>query len=438
MVKLEKIDESKVALEIEVEAQTVEEALDTAYKKVVKKVSLPGFRKGKVPRPILESRFGSEVLFEDALEILVPDAYDKAVKKTGINPIDQPEIDLVQLEKGKPFIFKALVEVKPEATLGEYKGVEVTREVKEITEADVAAKLEQLRKQHVKLHVVEDAVAQGDMTVIDFTGFKDGEPFEGGHGEGYSLEIGSGSFIPGFEEQLIGLKTGEEKEISVTFPEEYHAEELAGKPVTFKVKLQEVKRKELPELSDDFAAEVSDFATLAELKEDALNKLKEAEENRVKTELETSVIESVAANSDVAVPNVMVEREIDRMTGEMEQFLRMQGLTLDKFIALTGKTMDDLRDDKREEAKSRVKANLVLDAIIQKEGFAATDEEVDEKIQKFAESYGQEVEKVKEYFNVQGQSDVLRQEIRYRKAIDFLVAEANITTVTAPASEKAE
>jgi trigger factor len=438
MVKLEKIDESKVTLEIEVETQAVEVALDTAYKKVVKKVSLPGFRKGKVPRPILESRFGLEVLFEDAYEILVPDAYEKAVKEAGITPIANPEIYLVQLEKGKPLIFKAQVEVKPEATLGEYRGVEVTKEVKEITEADAAAKLEQLRKQHVKLHVVEDAVAEGDMTVIDFTGFKDGEPFEGGHGEGYSLEIGSGSFIHGFEEQLIGMKTGDEKEISVTFPEDYHAEELAGKPVTFKVKLQEVKRKEYPELNDDFAAEVSDFDTLAELKEDTLNKLKEAEENLVKSELETSVIEAVAANSEVALPLVLVEREIDRMTGEMEHFLRMQGLTMEKFIALIGKSMDDLREDKREEAKSRVKANLVLDAIIQKEGFAATDVELDEKIQKFAESYRQEVEKVKEYFNAQGQSDVLRQEIRYRKAIDFLVAEANVTTVTVPVSEKDE
>ncbi len=438
MVKLEKIDESKIALEIEVDIQTVETALDAAYKSVVKKVSLPGFRKGKVPRSILESRFGSEVLFEDALEILVPDAYEKAVTETGINPIDRPEIDLVQMEKGKPLIFKAEVEVKPEAKLGEYKGTEVTKETREITGADVDAELEKLRGQHVKLHVVDDAVAEGDMTVIDFTGFKDGEPFEGGHGEGYSLEIGSKTFIPGFEEQLIGMKLGDEKEIAVTFPEDYHAEDLAGKPVTFKVKLQEIKRKELPELNDDFASEVSDFDTLAELKADTLNKLKETEEKRARIELENSVVEAVAAKSEVALPNVLVEKEIDRMTGEMEQFLRMQGLTLEKFVALTGKSMDELREDKREEAKSRVKANLVLDTIIQKEGFAATDEEVDEKINEFAKSYGQEVDKIKEYFNAQGQSDVLRQEICYRKAIDFLVAEANVTTVAASAAEKTE
>ena len=439
MVKVEKIDGSKVALEIEVEESVVADALNQAYRKVVKQVSLPGFRKGKVPRPILESRFGPEVLYEEALEIMVPDAYDKAVDEAEIEPIDRPEIDLVQMEKGKPFIFKATVEVKPEVSLGEYRGVEVTREMKEITEEDVAKKLDELKFQHVKMHVVEEgAVENGDMAVIDFTGYKDGEPFEGGSAEGHSLEVGSGSFIPGFEEQVVGMKAGEEKEVAVTFPEDYHSEDLAGKPVTFTVKVQEIKRKEYPELDDEFAAEVSEFNTLAELKEDNLNKLKEAEENKAKTEVEEQVVQAVAANSEAPVPTPMVERELDRMTGEMEQFLRMQGLTMEKFFSMTGKSMEDLREEKREEAGQRVKANLVLDAIIEKEGFIATDEEVEERIKKFAESYDQPVEKIKEYFEAQGQSDVLRQEIKFRKAVDFLVAEAKITDVTASDAKQEE
>lgn len=439
MVKVEKIDGSKVALEIEVEETVVAEALNQAYKKVVKQVNLPGFRKGKVPRPILESRFGPEILYEEALEVLVPDAYDKAVDEAGIEAIDRPEIDLVQMEKGKPLIFKATVEVKPEVTLGEYRGVEVTRELKEITEEDVEKKLDELKYQHVKMHVVEDgAVESGDMAVIDFAGYHDGELFDGGSAEGHSLEVGSGSFIPGFEEQVVGMKAGEEKDIAVTFPEDYHSEELAGKPVTFKVTVQEIKRKEYPELSDDFAAEVSEFNTLAELKEDNLNKLKEAEENRAKTEVEEQVVQAVAANSEVPVPAPMVEREIDRMTGEMEQFLRMQGLTMEKFFSLTGKSMDDLREEKREEAGQRVKANLVLDAIIEKEGFIATDEEVEERIVKFAESYDQPVETIKEYFEAQGQSGVLRQEIKFRKAVDFLMAEAKITDVVASEAKQEE
>jgi trigger factor len=441
MIKWERIEQNKVEMEIEVDVPVVDQALDQAYRKVVKTVNLPGFRKGKVPRRVLESRFGVEVLYEEALEVLVPDAYQSAVEETGIEPIDQPKIDLVQMEKGKPFIFKAVVEVKPEVTLGEYKGVEVTREVKEITEADVEEKLEGLRKQHVKLNVVEEGpVENGDMVVIDFAGYMDGEPFEGGKAEGYSLEIGSGSFIPGFEEQLIGLKSGDEKDVEVSFPADYHAEELAGKAVVFKVKLHEIKRKELPELNDAFAAEVSDFSTLAELKEDMENKLKEQEEARVKAELESRVVEAVAERCEAFVPDIMVEREIDRMTGDMDHFLRMQGLSMEKFMELTGKTTEDLRAEKRDEAAVRVKANLVLDAIAQKEGIEALNEEVEERIEKFAKGYNQDVDKVKEYFAAQGQGDVIREEIKMRKVIDLLVAEAAVTTVerTEAESQQAE
>lgn len=437
MVKLEKIDGSKVELEIEVEEEKLADALNKAYKKVVKNVSLHGFRKGKVPRPILESRFGPEILYEDALEILVPDAYDKAVKETGIEPLDTPQIDLIQMEKGKPVIFKALVEVKPEVKLGEYRGVAATKELREVTEADVEKRLSQLQEQHATLHVVEDGtLSKGDLAIIDFTGYTDGEPFDGGTAEGYSLEVGSGTFIGGFEEQLVGMKPGEEKDVEVTFPEDYQEESLAGKPAVFKVKLNEIKRKKLPELNDDFAREISEFDTLTELKTDILNKLKEQEEQRAKTLLENKIVEQVAAAAEVELPNVLVEREIDRQLNEMEHYLRMQGLTLDKFLEVAQKSLSDLREQYRDEAEQRVKANLVLDAIIEKEGIVATDEEIEERIKKFADNYGQDVQTIKDYFAAQGQLDVIHQEICFRKVIDFLLAEAQITTETASAQNQ--
>jgi trigger factor len=431
MVKWEKIDQNKVEMEIEVEEPVVAQALDRAYKKVVKNVSLPGFRKGKVPRSILERKFGAGILYEDALEELVQEAYKGAVEETGIEPIEQPQIDLVQMETGKPFIFKAVVEVKPEVILGAYRGVEVEQQTVEITDKQVEERLSQLQMQHVKLHVVDNGVLeQGDMAVIDFTGFMDGEPFAGGSAENHSLEIGSGSFIPGFEEQLTGLRPGEEKEIEVAFPGDYHARELAGKPAVFKVVLKEIKRREYPELNDDFAKEVSEFNTMTELSEDVANNLKKREENRAKAELEDKVVELVAATSEVYIPGPMVERELDRMMGDMEQYLRMQGLSMEKFLELTGRRPENLRAERRDEAARRVKANLVLDAIIEKEGIEALDEEVDERIARFAESYKQEPEKIRDYFVAHGQLNVIREEIKMRKVIDLLVAEARITKVT--------
>ena len=439
MVKLEKIDGSKVVLEIEVPEEKVAEALEKAYRKVVKTVSLPGFRKGKVPRPILESRFGVEILYEDALEYLVPDAYDSAVKETGITTLDKPEIDLVQFEKGKTLIFKATVEVTPEVPLGEYRGIAVTKQLRDITETDLENRLQQLQRQHATLETVEEGtVENGDIVVMDFTGYLDGERFEGRAAEGYSIGIGSGQLIPGFEEQMIGMKRGEEKELEVTFPDDYHQEALAGKPAVFKVIVNEIKRRNLPELDDAFAQEVSEFDTLAELKEDIMNKLKQQEEDRAQTALENEVVEKVAAaTADFSLPQVLVEREIDRQLAEMEQFLRMQGLTLEKYLELTNKELAEMREEQRAEAEKRVKANLVLDAIITKEGITAADEELDERINKFAESYGQNAETIRNYFAAQGQLDVIRQEIQFRKAIDFLVAEAQVTTETAPAQTEA-
>lgn len=436
MVKWERIDGNKVVMEIEVPEPAVEQELDKAYRKVVKQVAIPGFRKGKVPRAILEKRFGVEVLFEEAIDVLVPEAYQKAVEEAGIEPIDRPDVDLVQMEKGKPLIFKATVAVLPEIKLGEYRGVEVELEVNEIDDSNVDASLEELRRQNVKLNSLEEGEVQNsDVVVIDFTGYVDGEPFEGGQSEGYSLEIGSGTFIPGFEDGLIGVALGEEKELNLVFPEDYRVEKLAGKDATFKVKVREIKRKEYPELNDDFAKEVSEFDTLAELREDIANKLKKQEEDRQRIELENKAIEAVIALSEVEAPEPLVEREIDRLLDEMEQYMRMQGLTLHKLLELTNRKMEDLRAERKEEAEKRVKGNLVLDAIVKKEGFTVSDEEIDERIRKFAESYKQDFDKVKEYFVTQGQVKVLEEEIRIRKAIDLLADEAVVTRKPAAPAE---
>ncbi len=431
MVKWEKIGNSKASLEIEVNPEQVEEALGQAYRKVVKKAVVPGFRKGKVPRSVLEAKFGPEVLYEEALEIIIPQAYEEALAETELEPIDQPKYDLVQMEKGKPLLFKAEVDIKPEVKLPEYKGVKAEKRVKSIDEGDVDGYLERTQKQHARLVTVEDgdyAAVKGDLVVIDFKGFVGGEPFEGGEAEGYSLELGSKSFIPGFEEQLEGKKKDEDVKVSVTFPEEYQEESLAGKEADFQVKIQEIKRKELPPLDDDFAQEVSEFKTLAEFREDISRKLTENEESRATRELEDQVVQKISQDAEVEIPLVLVERELDRMMGDMERFLRMQGLTLEQYLKMTEKSLKDLRNDNREEGEKRVKANLTLDAIIKKEGITAEEAEIEEKVKKFAREYDQDPQKVKEMFASQGRIGIIEDEVKFRKAIDFLVAQAEVET----------
>ncbi len=442
MVKWEKIDSNKVSMEIEVNQEIVNEGLKKAYLKVVKKVSVPGFRKGKVPRSVLEAKFGPEVLYEEALEILIPKAYDDAVKEEELNPINQPQFDLVQMEKGKPLIFKAVVEVKPEVILPEYKGVKIEKKVKEVTEAEVDRYLENLQKQHARLVAVEDenvSAEKGDMVVMDFKGYVDGELFPGGEAEGHSLELGSNSFIPGFEDQLVGVKNGEEREVKVTFPEDYREESLAGKEALFEIIVKEIKRKETPELNDDFAQEVSDFDTLEEFKVETKNKLKESEESRALKEMEDQLIQKISKDVEVEVPKVLVEREQDRIVSEMEHFLRMQGMTMEQYTQLTQKTAADMREENKEEAEKRVKANLTLDAIIEKEGITAEEDEVNDRVKKFAEGYNQDPEKVKEMFATQGRLGVIEDEVKFRKAIDFVVKEAEVETVPLePEEEKGE
>lgn len=428
MVKWDKIENNKVKMEIELPENEVDTALDKAYHKVVKKVNLPGFRKGKIPRKVLEGRFGPEVLYQDALELLVPKAYGDALESEKLEPIDEPNIEVVQMEKGKPLLFTAVVEVKPEVTLGEYLGVKVEIEVGEIGDEQVEEYLERTKQQHARLIDIEDSEVQNeDLVTIDFCGYIDGTPFEGGEAQDYSLEIGSNTFIPGFEEQLIGLKTGEEKEVKATFPEDYRKEDLAGKEALFKVTVKQIKRKQLPELNDDFAREVSDFDTFEEYKKDVLRRLNDETERKAKMDLENAVIEAVSQNSQVDIPEVLVERQLDRIIADMEQFLRFQGLNLDRYMEFTDKKIEDLRQENHEEAVKRVKANLVMDAIIKKEGIEVEDNEIDEKVSEYAKTYNDDPERIKEVFTKQGRLKMMEEEIRFRKAVDLLVEKADVT-----------
>ena len=392
----EKTENNQGVLTVEVDGETVEKALNQAFRKVVKRVTVPGFRKGKVPRAIFERRFGVEVLYEDALDILLPDAYASAVKETGIEPVDRPEIEIEQMEKGKPLIFKATVTVKPEVKLGEYKGLEVPKKDFEVKPEDVDAELEAMRKRQGQLEAVEDGtVEKGDRVIIDFEGTIDGKPFEGGKADGFSLEVGSGRMIPGFEDQLIGMKPGEEKTITVTFPEDYHVKELSGKEASFRIKLHEIKRLRLPELDDEFAQDVSDFDTLEELKKDIENKLKERAKREEEEYRRNQLVEMAAANAEIDLPPVMVEREIDHMLEHFEQHLRFQGMNLEMYKQFSGKDDKALREEFREEAEKKVRANLVLEAIAKEENLEVTDEEIDEELEKLAEQLNQSKDEVR-------------------------------------------
>ncbi|HLS10152.1 trigger factor [Lentibacillus sp.] len=418
--KWEKQEGNQGVLTFEVSAEEFDKALDQAFKKVVKDVQIPGFRKGKVPRKIFESRFGVESLYQDAVDIVLPDAYTKAVEETEIEPIEQPEVDIEQIEKGKDLIFKATVNVKPEVTLGEYKGLEVEEQTVEVTDEDVEHEIEHQREHHAELIVKEEGnVEEGDTVVMDFEGFIDGEAFEGGKGEDYSLEIGSGQFIPGFEEELIGKTAGEETEINVTFPEDYHAEHLAGKDAVFTVKIHDIKTKELPELDDEFAKDVDEeVETLDELKEKTKENLQNQREQEAENEQRETLIEKASDNAEVDIPDAMVETELDRMLQEFEQRLQMQGMTLDMYYQFSGQDKDDLKEQMREDAGKRVKTNLTLEAIYYAENLEVTDEDVEEELNNMASMYGTDAEQLKQMLG--GNTDALKEELKGKKAIDFL------------------
>ncbi|WP_078413952.1 trigger factor [Priestia abyssalis] len=416
--KWEKQEANQGVLTVEVEAAQFNEALDKAFQKVVKQVNVPGFRKGKMPRAMFEKRFGVESLYQDALDIILPEAYSKAVEETGIEPVDRPEIDIEKIEQGENVIFTAKVTVKPEVKLGDYKGLEVEKMDTTVTEEDVEAELKTLQERHAELVVKEGKIEQGDMAVIDFEGFVDGEAFEGGKGENYSLEIGSGTFIPGFEDQLVGLEAGAEKDVEVTFPEEYHAEELAGKAAVFKTKIHEVKSKELPALDDEFAKDADEeVETLDALKAKIQERLQTQKTNESEGALRDTLVEKAADNAEVEIPEAMFNTESDRMMQEFEQRLQMQGLNLDLYYQFSGQDEKALRDQMRPDAEKRVKINLTLEAIAKAENLEVSDEEAEAELAKMAEMYNIPAENIKGMVSVDG----LKEDLKIRKAIDFLV-----------------
>ncbi|MCM2989123.1 trigger factor [Bacillus safensis] len=419
-VKWEKQEGNEGVLTVEVDAETFNKALDDAFKKVVKQVSIPGFRKGKVPRGLFEQRFGVESLYQDALDILLPVEYPKAIDEAGIEPVDRPEIDVEKIEKGESLIFTAKVTVKPEVKLGEYKGLNVEKDDTAVTDEDVQEELKGMQNRQAELVVKEEgAIENGDTVVLDFEGFVDGEAFEGGKAENYSLEVGSGSFIPGFEEQLVGLEAGAEKDVEVTFPEEYHAEDLAGKPAVFKVKIHEIKAKELPALDDEFAKDVDEeVETLAELTEKTKKRLEEAKENEAEGKLREELVAKASENAEVDIPQAMVDTELDRMMKEFEQRLQMQGMNLELYFQFSGQDEDALKEQMKEDAAKRVKSNLTLEAIAAAENLQVSDEEVEEELSKMAEAYNMPIENIKQAI---GSTEAMKEDLKVRKAIDFLV-----------------
>ncbi|ASJ52813.1 trigger factor [Brevibacillus formosus] len=424
----EKVENNQGVLTVEVDATQVDAALDQAFKKVVQKVQVPGFRKGKVPRKMFESRFGVESLYQDALDILLPTAYGQAVREAGIEPVDRPEVDVTQMEQGKNLIFKATVTVKPEVKLGDYKGLSIEEKDFSVTEESVDAELKRMQERHAELVAVEAGAAQtGDIAVIDFEGFQDGVAFEGGKAEDYSLELGSGTFIAGFEEQLIGLNIGEEKEITVTFPEEYHSPNLAGKEAVFQVKLNSLKRKNMPVLDDEFAKDVSEFDTLEELKADTKKKLEEKTEQEKDQYVREQLVLKAAENAEIDLPAVMVEHELDQMVNEFGQRLQYQGMTLELYYQFSGMDESQLRDQLRADATSRVRTSLTLEAIGKAENIEATEEDVTAELEKLAGVYGRPADELRKIFSAQDGMAALYRDVQTRKTVDLLVAENKVT-----------
>ncbi|MDP4163049.1 MAG: trigger factor [Bacillota bacterium] len=418
--KWEKLEGNRGVLTVEVSAEKVTEGLNEAFKKVVKQINVPGFRKGKMPRGMFENRFGVESLYQDAIDFLLPEAYANAIDETGIEPIDRPEIDVEQMEKGKELIFKATVQVKPEVTLGDYKGLEVEEFDMTVSDEEVDNELKSLQERHAELVVKEEGGAEnGDTVIIDFEGFVDGVAFDGGKAENYSLELGSGSFIPGFEEQLVGTATGESKDVEVSFPEEYHAAELAGKPAVFKITLHEIKSKELPTLDDEFAKDADDeVESLDELKAKIKTRLEESKKHEAEHHVRDTVVEKAAANAQVEVPTVMVENEINRMMQEFEQRLQMQGMNLELYFQFSGQDEKALREQMKTEAEGRVLNNLTLEAIAKAENLEVSEDEVMAEVDKMAEMYNMTPANI---ISALSGLEGVRADLQLKKAVDFLI-----------------
>ncbi|MDD6844605.1 MAG: trigger factor [Clostridia bacterium] len=423
--KVEQLEEKNmVKLVIEATAEEFEAGLNNAYNKSKSKINVPGFRKGKAPRKIIEQLYGQEVFFEDAANAIIPDAYAKACIESELDIVSQPKISVTQLEKGKPFVFEAEVAVRPEVELGNYKGVEVSKVDTEATDADVEEEIKKVAEQNSRTITVEDrAVKDGDMTVIDFEGFVDGVAFEGGKGENYPLTIGSHSFIDNFEDQIIGMNIGDEKEINVTFPEDYHAEELKGKPATFKVSVKEIKEKQLPDIDDDFAQDVSDFDTLDEYKADLKKKIAERKEAEAKRQKETEAIEKIVADSKMDIPQAMIDTQVTRMAEDFAQRLQQQGLSLETYFKYTGLTAEKILDDMKPEAVKRIQNSLVLEAVAKAENIQVSDDEFNAELSKMAEMYKMEVDKIKEFMG-ESEEKQMRDDIAIQKAVDLIVSSA--------------
>ena len=430
--KWEKHEGNTGTLTIEVPAEQVNAGLDKAFKKVVKEINVPGFRKGKMPRQMFEQRFGTESLYQDALDFILPDAYANAVEEAGINPVDRPEIDIETMEKNKPLVFTAKVTVKPEVQLGEYKGLEVSQQDAEVTDEEIENQLKENQERFAELAVKEDeAIVEGDTAVINFEGFVDGEAFEGGQGEDYSLEIGSNSFIPGFEAQLIGAKTGEEKEVEVTFPEEYHAAELAGKAATFKVKINEVKSKELPELNDEFAKEIDpEVEGLDALRTKMKETLAAEKKANADAQLRDELVQKAAENATIDIPQAMVDSETDRMMSDFEQRLTQQGMNLELYFQFSGQDEAALREQMKTDAETRVRVSLVLEAIAAAENMEVSSDNINAELEKMSSQFNMDTEQIK---TALGGTEMLENDIRMQNTVEFLVENAKITTDVADA-----
>ena len=422
-VKVEKTEnKNEVKLTFNIEAEKFEEAMKKVYAKTAKYFNIPGFRKGKAPMQLVERQYGSAIFYEDAFNELVPDIYDEAIKENKIEAVSKPNIDIVQMEKGKELIFTATVETKPEVELGKYKGIEIKKIEYTTSDKDIEHELGHMAERNARLVTVEDRpVEKGDITTIDFTGSIDGVEFEGGKAENHELEIGSNTFIPGFEDQMIGMKIDEEKDIKVKFPEDYFSKDLAGKDAIFKVKLHEIKKKELPKMDDEFAKDVSEFDTLDELKNSIKEKLDTENTNKAKYETEEEAIKTVCDNTKIDIPNGMIEMEIDNMVRDMETRLSYQGLNLNQYLQIMGKTEEDIRKDFKDQAEKSVKSRLVLEAIVKAEKIEATPEEVADKVKEMAKQYGRKEGELLE--NVQ-LKEYVEENLKTEKAIDYIVQNA--------------
>ena len=435
VLKVEQREDKRMYLEIEIDGAEFEKAMDRSYKKNVKQINIPGFRKGKAPRKIIEKYYTEAIFYDDAINFVCPEAYDEAIKEADIDPVDMPEIDIVKLEKGENFVFSALVTVRPEVTLGEYKGITAEKEVNNVTDEEIDADIKRMQENAARVSTVtEGAIEMGDKVDLDFEGFVDDVAFDGGKGEHYSLVLGSNSFIPGFEEQIAGKTIGEDFDVDVTFPEDYHAEDLKGKKAIFKCKVHSVEKKELPELDDEFAKDVSEFDTLAELRADVKEKLEKAKEAEANRKFEDAVVDVAVDNATVEIPDCMVNNQIENQIKDISYRLQSQGMPLEQYLQFTGMTMESLREQLKDTAYKAVKTQLVVGAIADAEKVEVTDEDLEGEYKKMADMYGMEVEKVKELMGAN--ADSLKLDLKAQKTIDLIVAAAKVGKAKKAAAKK--